>query len=189
MKVYLGIDHGLKGALATITSDGKIHKILPMPLYKIGNDEVIDCFQIYSWLYENYGDYEHELIAVGERLHAIFKASASTTFNFGKNVGKVVGIIECLKMDYMEVRAVDWQKHMFTLHSIPEIYETKTNKKTGQIITTLSASGKPKRDTKAMAKVCASKIWEMEIFDYILNDGVLDALLIAEHARLTHGSK
>ena len=174
-KIFIGTDHGLKGALIALSESGKILHVLPMPTYKDDNgDNQIDCFQVYSWLYENFGDYEHEVVACGERLHAIFKASASSTFNFGKNIGKITGIIECLEMEYYEVRAVDWQKHQFATHSIPELTIIKKGSK------------KPKRDTKAMAKICASKIWDMDIFDWINHDGVLDALLIADYARQTY---
>ena len=169
MKVFIGVDHGSNGALAAISESGDIINVLKMPRKEDGD---IDCFQVYSWLYENFGDYEHEVIACGEKLHAIFKASASTTFSFGKNIGKIVGIIECLEMDYMEVRAVDWQKYIFTELSIPETHQ---NKKT--------PSGKFKRDTKVMARMAVANIWGSESLPYIKHDGICDALLIAEFAR------
>jgi hypothetical protein len=168
MKIYVGVDHGEKGALVALSESGEILHTLAMPL----KDGKIDCFQVYSWLYENFGDYEHEVVACGERLHAIFKASASSTFTFGKNVGKVVGIIECLEMDYHEFRAVDWQRHIFDQHSVPEM--GAPDKK-----------GKFKRDTKAMAAFAADLIWPELNTNH---DGIIDALLIAEYGRQTHRS-
>lgn len=168
MKIFMGVDHGLRGALATITEDGEIHGILQMPL-KSGE---IDCFEIYSWLFENYGDYEHEIIACGEKLNAIFRASASSTFNFGKNIGKVTGIIECLEMEYSEVTATTWQKFFFDLYQIEPIFDTKK-----------TPSGKTRKDTKSMALIVAQKIWGNQIDPYMNKDGIVDALLIAEYAR------
>lgn len=175
MRKYLGIDHGLKGALAILNEDGSIDRILAIPT-RINDKgaEEIDCYKVYSWLDLHYGDYKDELVACGERLHAIFKASASSTFNFGRNIGMITAIIECLEMEYYEVRAVDWQRFSFEKHNIPELTITKKGNK------------KPSRDTKGMAKVCASKIWDLDIFDHILNDGVIDALLIANYARQTY---
>jgi hypothetical protein len=167
MNIFIGVDHGASGALAALTEDGKIHNILKMP-YRDGK---IDCFQVYSWLYENYGDYEHEVTSCGEKLNAIFRAAASTTFSFGKNVGKIVGIIECLEMNYLEVRAVDWQKYIFNKFSIEESYSTKK-----------TPSGKLRKDTKGMALLAATKIWGDEILPYAKHDGLIDALLIAYYA-------
>jgi hypothetical protein len=173
MKIYLGVDFGAKGALAALDESGKILNVIKTPL-KSGTDE-IDCFQVYSWLYENFNEYDYEVIACGEKLHAIFKAAASTTFSFGKNVGKIVGIIECLDMEYVEVRAVDWQNYMFTTLSIPETHQTKK-----------TPSGKLKKDTKIMAKAAVSKLWPKQDTKH---DGINDALLIAEFARKTHGTQ
>lgn len=169
MKVYLGVDHGAKGALAAIDEDGNILKTLKMPLKK---DGTIDAFEIFSWLHINLDEYEYDVLCCGERLHAIFKASASTTFIFGKNVGVVTGIIEAFQMDYQEVRAIDWQNHIFTKLSIPETHQTKK-----------TPSGKPKKDTKIMAKAAVEKLWPEQDTKH---DGINDALLIAEYARLTH---
>lgn len=169
MKIFIGTDHGAKGGLAAVSETGEIIHTLKMPLK---NGE-IDCFQVYSWLYENFGDYEHEVVACGEKLHAIFKAAASTTFSFGKNVGKIVGIIECLEMEYFEVRAVDWQKHIFTTYNIPETHQTKK-----------TPSGNLKKDTKIMAKVAVETIWPTQDTKH---DGINDALLIAKFALDKHG--
>jgi hypothetical protein len=172
--VYLGVDFGLKGALAALNESGNIIDVLPMPLK---SDGTIDAFQIYSWLYESWGDYDDEVVACGEKLHAIFRASASSTFNFGKGIGLVTGIIECLEMEYFEVRAVDWQKFHFA--GLDEVsFPLKKNQK------------KPKRNTKYMASKAALRIWEMDnLISYIDKDGIIDALLIAEYARLTQGNK
>lgn len=168
MKIYLGVDHGAKGAFAALDENGSIHNMLKTPLKK---DGTIDCFQVYSWLFENYGDYEHEVVACGEKLNAIFRASASTTFSFGKNIGKIVGIIECLEMEYKEVRAVDWQKYIFTTFSIADSFSSKK-----------TPSGKIKKDTKVMALNAAKQIWGDQIIPYAKHDGAIDALLIAYHA-------
>jgi hypothetical protein len=166
MKVYLGCDHGAQGALAAINEDGEILHYTKMPLKP---DGTIDAFQIYSWLYENFDEYDYEVTVCGEKLHAIFKAAASTTFSFGKNVGTVTGIIECLEMYYFEVRAVDWQKHMFTKYEIPITHQKKK-----------TPSGKLKNDTKAMAKDCLKKIYPTFESNH---DGIIDALLIANYAK------
>ena len=169
MRIYIGTDHGKNGALVAMSEKGKVLDILPMPKKQDGS---IDCFQVYSWLYENYGDYEHEVVAVGEKLHAIFRVAASNTFEFGKNIGKIVGIIECLEMEYQEVRAVDWQKYLFTKYEVPEISQKK-----------LTKSGKKKRDTKAMALHLASVLYPEVAQNYATKDGVVDALLIARYAQ------
>lgn len=172
--IYIGIDMGIKGGLAALDEGGRILHALKMPTIKRDDENHIDCFQVYSWLYENYDSFDEEVIIYTEKLHAIFGSAASATFNFGKTIGKTLGVVECLEMEYVEVRAVDWQKYIFTKYEIPEQQILKKGNK------------KPTRDTKKMARIAASKIWGMDVFDYIDNDGIIDALLIAEFARLTH---
>lgn len=173
MKVFLGVDHGLKGALAVINEHGGVMRTLKMPLKKVNGEESIDAFAIFSWLHLHFDEYEFDTLATGERLHAIFKAAASTTFSFGKNVGVVTGIIEAFEMDYQEVRAVEWQKYIFTTYEIPETHETKK-----------TPSGKLKKDTKIMAAIAVEKIFGDNYRG--LSDGINDALLIAKYAQLTH---
>jgi hypothetical protein len=168
--VYIGVDHGEKGALAALDWNGDILDHMKMPI----KDDKIDCFQIYSWLYENWGDYDEHVVVCGERLHAIFKAAASSTFSFGKNVGKIVGIIECLQMEYHEVRAVDWQDAIFEEWKIDPIYSSKR-----------TPSGKLRKDTKAMAAVALEHLHgnNRDFSTFVKHDGLVDALLIAEYAR------
>lgn len=169
--IYIGLDLGEKGALAALDESGNILEVLKMPLNSLGE---VDCFQVYSWLYENYDSYDDDVIIYTEKLHAMFKVRASSTFQFGKTIGKTLGVVECLEMEYMEVRAVDWQKYIFTTYNIPEITVLKKGNK------------KPTRDTKKMALEAASAIWGAEIIPYAKHDGVIDALLIAEYARRSH---
>lgn len=163
---------GAKGALAALDESGQILQVIKMPLNSLGE---IDCFQVYSWLYENYDSYDDDVIIYTEKLHAIFKSSAASTFTFGKTIGKTLGVVECLEMPYVEVRAVDWQKYLFTKYEVVEIHKPLKKKQK-----------KPSRDTKAMALVCAVKAFGAPVTPYIKHDGIIDALLIAKYAQETH---
>lgn len=166
--IYIGVDHGLKGALAAIDDNCKILKTLKMPLKK---DGTINAFEIFSWLHLNFDDCDQDVTACGERLNAIFRASASTTFSFGKNYGVVTGILEAFEMEYKEVRAVDWQKFVFSKLNVPETHLTKK-----------TPSGKLKQDTKARAMIAVKTIWGDEAEKYLKHDGICDALLIAYYS-------
>lgn len=169
--IYIGLDHGLKGAIAALDESGKILTYTKMPT----TDGTVASARIYDWLQNiNYFTGAHynmsNTVIYGERLHALFGSSASATFSFAKSIGKALGAVECVGIPYYEVRARDWQEEIFTLCEAPEMGEVKKN-------------GRYKRDTKAMASFCADHLWpELDTN----HDGIIDALLIAEFARRTH---
>ncbi len=171
---HVGIDFGARGALASITDTGVICQLTKMPLL---DDGTVDGYGVMVWIAEEIAsclENNEEFTITGEKLHSIFGASAKSNFGFALNIGKVKGAVECLEVPLNEVRAIDWQKHIFTALEVPEMGEVKPN-------------GKFKRDTKGMAHFAASLLWpEQEL----KHDGKIDALLIAEHIRRTHlGSK
>ncbi len=166
--MYLGIDYGAKGACAGIDQDGRIIEILRMPA-------TMD--QLYAWVYTYFYDYDTEVIVYGEELSAIFGSSSKSTFNFGKNIGRALGVFECLHMHIHEIAPRTWQKFIFSDNQVPEM-EIKYKTRRGQ--------WKMKRSTKEMALVAARNLWGDEIEQYSAHDGIIDALLIAEYARRNH---
>jgi crossover junction endodeoxyribonuclease RuvC len=94
-----GIDPGRNGAFAIISQDGLI--VEPMPTLPQG----IDLNLVREWLAANNPD-----IVYLEEVHAIFKASASSTFSFGRYFGALEGMLHGLKIPYILVQPKVWQK-------------------------------------------------------------------------------
>lgn len=172
---YLGVDFGLKGALASLSETGEILQLTKMPLLENGS---VDALGVMIWLADEEQLAEangEELVIYGENLHSIFGTSAGSNFTFAKNIGKVLGAIECAQINYFDIRAIDWQSHIFEALDVPEMGDMKTTKK-GKV--------KYKRLTKLMAEFAFDALFPH--YENKTNDGERDACLIAEFARRTH---
>lgn len=167
MKYYLGIDFGVNGALVTLNESAHATHILPTPKRQ---DGTIDSFEIFSWMHQNFEEFDDDVVAIGEKLGSIYRAAASTTFSFGRNIGIVTGIIESFDMRIHEVTARTWQKYLFEKYEIETILGSKK-----------TPSGQPKNDTKLMALKVAQKLYPEIATKYAKRDGVIDALLIARY--------
>lgn len=173
----LGIDFGKKGGFALLKEQVIIQKWV-MPLTE---DNEIDPQGVLDIAREStervLSELSHrELVKLdgmpikiyGEVLHALFNSSAKSTFNFGKAYGVVIGVIEANLGPINLIRAVDWQKQVFTQLEIAEVKKTNSNR----------------RDTKLMALHSALHLWPDESWvesprHRRLHDGMIDAALIA----------
>lgn len=164
-KVYIGIDIGKHGAIATIFHDGEI-VIEKMPMIKTE----LDYASIPKMLYKQ----GHSSHVVFEKLGVIFGSSKQTAFSMGEQSGAVEMSCICQNIPYTKVRAVDWQKQMF--QGIDQI-------------TKPSSTGKKQvRDTKAMALMAVKRIFPELKLTFgdratVPHDGLIDAILMAEYAR------
>jgi len=170
-KTYVGIDIGKSGAIAMMYPDGTIETI-PMPMIKTEVDYHMIAQRI-SHLAEAYRGNLH---IVFEKLGVIFGSSKQVAWSMGAQSGAIEMICICQNIPYTKVRAVDWQKTMF--QGLDEI--TKISK--------LSKTGKPSRDTKAMALVAVKRIFPQQKLVFgakatVPHDGLIDAVLMAEYAR------
>lgn len=182
---YIGIDHGSKGAIASINEHSEILQLTRMPLTESGE---VDALGIMIWLSDEAilaGD-EDELVVYGEKLHSIFGSSAKSNFQFGINIGTAKGAIACAEIDYYEVRAVDWQSAIFEIAWVWDVnMEERSVTCTSVPEMSTWKRGKLRRDTKAMASFAVDALWPTYERTN-LTDGECDALLIAEYARRTH---
>jgi hypothetical protein len=97
--MYLGIDPGASSGLAIITAPDNVIAISC-------KDNIKKAYKILSNLKSN------EVIIGIEAVHAIYGSSASSTFVFGMNKGRWIGILEYLGLPYQEINIQDWQNTM-----------------------------------------------------------------------------
>jgi len=168
-KVYIGIDVGKHGAIATIFPDGKII-VEKMPMIKTELDYHELSLMISDLIQNNKGN----IHLAFEKLGVIFGSSKQTAFSMGEQSGAIEMISICQSQPYTKVRAIDWQKQMF--QGLDQI--TKPSK-TGK---------KQVRDTKAMALMAIKRIFPELKLTFgdratVPHDGLIDAVLMAEYAR------
>ena len=102
---YIGVDPGLNGGLAYITSDGKVEAI-PMPTIKKkkGQELVLDLIALWfkkqTWIQ----------VAAIEKVHSMPKQGVASTFKFGAGFGAIQGMFAALGIPYILVPPLLWKK-------------------------------------------------------------------------------
>ena len=100
--VYVGIDPGINGGICLIFPDSKIHhiEIHKCPATIRDMADILD-----DWI-----DPSATVRAVIEKVHAFPGQGVTSTFNFGKNFGIWLGILNGLRIPYVEVSPQKWMK-------------------------------------------------------------------------------
>ena len=170
--IRIGIDPGKQGFICVyheITDEGGTESYFtyyPMPLI---NTEV-DLQLLYQTLASFNRDDDGAAFCVLESVHALFGASAKSTFNFGWVLGAIEGILVANEIPYVKVTPKSWQSEMLT--GIPVIKK----------------AGKTSTDTKAMSLLAAKRLFPNEDLRATErckkpSTDKVDALLLAEYCR------
>ncbi len=177
-KIYIGIDLGLKGAIAVIV-DGKEIYYCAMPLTPSG--KLVDAIAVYKAL-RKYKDHETHLVV--EQLKGFFGFAKKALASIMRQAGTILAIAELLRIPVTEVGPKQWQKELF--QGVPMVYKTKKTKKVVDGET--ETSTKTMLDTKKMALEAVRKLFPKETFlatkrSSVPHDGIVDAILLAEYGR------
>lgn len=180
IKYYIGIDIGNDGAIVVQNSVDSAVKISVMPL--IGN--TLDLHELYSILrfYES-----KDCHVVFEDLHAIFGASAGSTFNFGGSAKAIEMCVIALGLPFTKIKAVVWQKEMFVgVKEMRKPSTFKTKKTKAGLVEKIEVKGRV--ETKLMALLAAKRLFPTvpllkSTRSTKPHDGIVDALLISEYAK------
>ncbi|WP_163356493.1 hypothetical protein [Dysgonomonas sp. 25] len=162
MKIRAAFDVGKDGAIVIFREEKLVYKgVIPT----IGNQ--IDLQEIRKILLAEF-DCDNCHVVV-EDVHAIFGASAKSTFNFGWSLGILEGMLAGMGIAYTKVAPKEWQKEMW--QGISPIY------KSGKAI-----------DTKATSLLAAKRLFPNEDLRRSeravkAHDGIVDAMLMAEYCR------
>lgn len=168
-KTYVGIDPGEEGFIS-VQKNGK------WEFFSLKELDNIQIGEIFRQLKE---DNEH-IAAVMEDVHAIFGASAKSTFNFGFNKGMLYGLLCGFKIPLTLVPPKEWQNLMWTNND--KEYDIKVSKKNGE-----EKSRKMVNTKKTSTNCCRRLFPELDLrrntrctkFD----DNKIDSILICEYGR------
>lgn len=164
MKYYLGIDPGKQGAFVVIDENSNVVEMIGTPL--IGKE--YDRQGIISILTSR------DFHKIGlENPNVMIGTSKSSSASLANCVGLIEGIMLGLRTPFIMIQPKEWQKECWK--------HVKTQKKAG---------GK-ETDTKATSTMAAVNLWPNANFKVTnagnpsknYNDGIIDAVLIAEYVR------
>lgn len=102
MTIYIGIDPGLSGGMATI-KDGWLPTVVPMPVAggEIDARAVVEDMALLA----DCG----RVIVVVEAVHSMPKQGVASTFKFGKGYGKILGALEAMQIQTELVTPQAWK--------------------------------------------------------------------------------
>ena len=166
MTAFIGIDNGLSGAIAGLNADGSIAGTWLMPAAKVGKGSELFPSLLASILKQHYGG---TVVLERPTKHAAGILSLCSTWCC---YGGIRAVLELQQFRVHEVATPrQWQKTFWAVPKMPK----------GQ-----------KFDTKAAALRVARQLWPEQSFLATAlcttpHNGIVDALLIAEHGRRTLG--
>ena len=170
-KIRIGIDPG-KESYICIWEEGFGFEFVQLPT--IGKETDINgVARLFDKIATRFNS-NCDIHAVIESVHVIYGSSASSTFEFGKMLGLLEGLLCAHEIPYTKVQPKTWQKEMWQGIAI----QTKK-----------SSTGKTQvNDTKAMSEVAAKRLFPT--IDLRKNErckvadhNKVDALLLCEYAK------
>ena len=170
-KIIIGCDPGSKGFLVAVRPDGI------MDFCSIQGTRIAD---LNNWLGRQIttaADYEWNIIAVVEEVHAIFGSSAKATFSFGEAFGMIKGLIYGNMIPLHLVPPKVWQKEIWVNSDM--VYEYK-KKEDGVVRKTV--------DTKKTSINAATRLFpniDLRRNERCKNydDNKVDSILLSEYGR------
>lgn len=175
-KTYIGIDPGSIGFVTALFPNGN------KEFYSVDENDDLALGRILKSI----KDRSSEVSACMEQIHALFGASASSTFKFGEIFGLLKGLLIANEIPYVLVPPKEWQKEIW-IHQ-DEIYVSKVRKVKDK------TTGEPTYQTvKAVDPKPTSINAARRLFPSVdlrkndrckkIDDNKVDSLLIAEYAR------
>lgn len=164
MKYYLGIDPGKQGAFVVLDENSTIIEKIGTPLIgkEYDRQSIVDILS------------SREFHKIGlENPSVIFGIGKSAVASLSHCVGLIEGIMIGLKVSFILIQPKEWQKECWKHIKVQKKVDGKTN------------------DTKATSTLAATNLWSLEDFKVTNkggksvnhNDGMIDAVLIAEYVR------
>ena len=168
-KCYVGIDPGSKGFIS-VQKDGVWEHV------SLEDTDLLDVGKYIKKLKEE----NENIFAILEDVHAIFGASAKSTFNFGLNKGFLLGLLIGNRIPYAMVAPKEWQKEMWDNYDIE--YEFKKVVRQGKEITRKEVK------TKQTSINCCKRIFpDLDLRKTTrcknIDDNKVDSILLSEYAR------
>lgn len=111
MRVILGIDPGLSGAVGILDTSGKALEVLSMPVMVKGKGTgaVKNCVNPRG-LYDALKGYDAEYCVL-ETVNSMPGQGVAGVFSLGDSYGAIRSVIACLGIPLINVAPVTWKKH------------------------------------------------------------------------------
>lgn len=177
-KVRIGIDIGKAGGIAVFIDDDQpvLH-----PMYTINREYDIASLSRVFLPYTDTDQYDVHVVM--EDVHAIYGSSAKGTFEFGRGLGVIEGILSAYSIRYTKVQPKKWQKLVFEgikeMKKAPSARQLAVGQTSGKI------------DTKAMALMAVRRLFPAIRLTLggpratKPHDGLVDSICLGYYCKIT----
>lgn len=100
----IGIDPGATGAIVLL-ENGEPIEWIEMPVVKIGSTTRVNASALAEFLAQTEANHTYV-----EAVHSMPKQGVASSFNFGHNVGTIMGVLGALGMPHTLVTPQSWKK-------------------------------------------------------------------------------
>ena len=157
-RYFVGVDNGVSGGLVALNEDGQVHAKLVMPLHCVRGRSEVDVAAVADWLLANDLTTDKTTVVIEEPGGS---QSAKAASSMAGSFHALRATFALLRYKWLRITPQSWQKPMLRC-------------KTG--------------DTKPAAAALVVSLWPDEDWRAsprcrVQHEGVVDAVLIAEHAR------
>ena len=109
--IYIGIDPGLHGAIAVLSSEGELVEIIDAPVTNIGTKGKVKNVYVESSIVSFFEKYKDAIVGI-EKQQAMTKQGVTSTFQTGYGFGMYIGMISALHMPTHIITPQKWKKEM-----------------------------------------------------------------------------
>lgn len=169
-KTFIGLDPGIQGFITAMFPNGNYE------FYSIDENDDLALHRILKSIKER----SWQVSAVLEDVHALFNASAKSTFNFGEIKGILKGLLIANEIPYTLVQPKTWQQEIWINQDMIVSYKTvlRGDKEIKQKVV----------DTKSTSINAARRLFpniDLRKNDRCkkIDDNKVDSLLMAEYGR------
>lgn len=110
MRVVVGIDPGLSGALAILDTDGSVELLVDLPVIRDRSLAWIDGGELQSLLLDALRGRQGR--AVVERVSAMPRQGVASSFQFGVGFGSILGALQALHLPIELVTPAVWKRSL-----------------------------------------------------------------------------
>lgn len=174
--VRIGIDPGKSGGIAVFINNDQP---ITHPMYTINKEYDIAAL---AGIFLPYTEEKYDLHVVLEDVHAIHGSAAGATFEFGRGLGIIEGILGAYDIRYTKVQPKKWQKVVF--EGVKEVRKPASAKQQA-----LGRNGGT--DTKAMALTAIRRLFPTLRLTFggpkatKPHDGLVDSVALGFYCKLT----
>jgi crossover junction endodeoxyribonuclease RuvC len=115
MRLYVGIDPGLTGALAVVTDQGDLYRVYDLPTIANGKagakvKRKLNGAELARILTQLDEQSVNKLRIVVEQVSSMPGQGVASVFSLGQTAGKIEGVLEALGLGYTYVHPKTWKK-------------------------------------------------------------------------------